>query len=192
MSSALLILSPLDTGPLHAKPAAELAITLKDQGVKRVDLTADSHYSTAQSHGCYAVTPFTRAVHHVAEVMGQVIGATRMYDLPAAFDRALEPPSQTFDLIARLCLERLTGDHTRRDARELAMIFYATVHAGQYDHLVFPHMSRRAQHALFVIAHNLRDKETGLYGHPIRLDRIRKLVFTQGRIETAPVNATIN
>lgn len=197
MQTALLILSPLDTAPLHAQPAADLAIFLKNQGVARVDLTADSHYSAPQAHGGYAVGAFTDVARNMAWLMNSVVGATRMYDLPAAFDRAQSPSAASLLNVAHNCLRHVAGPRDgapdRRDVRSLAIVFYAAIHSGRYDKLVFPHLSSRAQTALFVLGNNLRGLDTGQpYGRPIHLDTMRNKIFDLCGIRAAPANTPLN
>lgn len=195
MSNILLVLSPLDSGTLHTQTAAELAISLKNQGAIRVDLTADSHYSEGQSHGNYAVSSFTYAASNVAQIMGTVIGESRMYDLPAAMDRSVVPTPGSLLQVSLNCLRATVGENhnlDRADARALAVVFYAAIHAGQYDRVMFPRMSDRAQKALFIIGHNLRGLDTGQYGRPIHLTNMRQRIFDLCGVRGAPKGQRLN
>lgn len=171
---ALLVLSPLEPRFLHPHAAAQMALSLKSAGTSQADLTSNTHFAAAGSHGTYAVASFAAVAGNVSQMMQAVIGKSNTYNIGDAMDRSILPDVRSLLTVANLCL-RQTGStsYTGRDVRDVALVLYAAIHINQYDRMVFPHMTHAAQQALLVIAKNLRGLETDLYGKSIFLDCLR-------------------
>jgi hypothetical protein len=124
--------------------------------------------------------------------MKQVVGACDVLNLNAAMDNLPREYVQELTDSGYKCIHRTDGIRNvsmdTRDAQSLALVFYTAMHNIQnYDRLVFPHMSARAQKALLTLGHNIRGLSVEMYGRPILLMNLRhKIADANGEVYRRP------
>lgn len=180
MKNVLLILSPFDDRYLSAMPVAELGMKLKALGATRADLTCDSHFDNSARHGNYAVRAFETIASNLSALLGQVVGKSALYDLAAPRDPRILPRANDLTSVAHISIrainKAINPQVDARDAADLTLAFLAATHDHEYDTLVFPRLSGRAQEAWLNIARDKPSDDTG-YGQPIPLTGIRNIIF---------------
>lgn len=182
--SVLFVLSPLSANFLDTDAAITAAMTLKQQGAARADITMDPRTPVSSQHAMFYPLPdFNGAARRLSESIFQpVVGHSRIVDFSHAVrdpDAVVRPSLDTLSTVGTLFAQSTYHRGQNLQGRNLGLVFYVALHAKtpeheHYTHLVYPELTKDT-HALLSLRleGNMSGEHLASYGRTIDLNAAR-------------------
>ena len=185
MQRTLLLLSELASTHFDPHNGMLAALSLKQMGARRADISTDPRISCPQAHGAYArpVTDFDKAARELARtILAPVIGQSAVVD----FTHATRPAQKTPDLsslstVGLLFAKNTDGtmplDMATSNGRALGFILYLSLNTA-YDALVLPNLTGINRQILRNLGSAAIGNTIEGYGDTVNLAHLRERLRT--------------